>query len=99
MIVGEELLVTNSNVRSKINFLTFTPKANGIGPIIQEKGINRNGWMLTGAVTFNRSNVDIFNSRFIDINSEDALNIVSLTLLYRDASFQNLPLMLSMRFC
>ena len=70
------VLVSNSNDRSKVNFLTCS-NANGIGPIIQEKGIDRNGWMLTGAITFNRSNVDIFNSSFIDINSEDALNIVS----------------------
>ena len=70
------VLVSNSKARSKINFLTCS-NANGIGPIIQEKGIDRNGWMLTGAITFNRSNVDIFNSSFIDINSEDALNIVS----------------------
>jgi hypothetical protein len=83
------VLVTNSNVRSKVNFLTCS-NANGIGPIIQEKGIDRNGWMLTGAVTFNRSNVDIFNSRFIDINSEDALNIVSSDFTIQGCFFSKL---------
>ena len=83
------ILVTNSEVRSNINFLACS-NANGIGPIIQEKGIDRNGWMLTGAVTFNRSNVDIFNSRFTDINSEDALNIVSSDFNLRDCFFSKL---------
>ena len=83
------VLVTNSKDRSKVNFLTCS-NANGIGPIIQEKGIDRNGWMLTGAVTFNRSNVDIFNSRFIDINSEDALNIVSSDFTIQGCFFSKL---------
>ena len=83
------VLVTNSEARSNINFLTCS-NANGIGPIIQEKGIDRNGWMLTGAVTFNRSNVDIFNSRFTDINSEDALNIVSSDFKIQGCFFSKL---------
>ena len=83
------VLVTNSKDRSKVNFLTCS-NANGIGPIIQEKGIDRNGWMLTGAVTFNRSNVDIFNSRFMDINSEDALNIVSSDFTMQGCFFSKL---------
>ena len=83
------VLVTNSKARSKVNFLTCS-NANGIGPIIQEKGIDRNGWMLTGAVTFNRSNVDIFNSSFIDINSEDALNIVSSDFNIKECFFSKL---------
>ena len=83
------VLVTNSNDRSKVNFLTCS-NANGIGPIIQEKGIDRNGWMLTGAVTFNRSNVDIFNSRFMNINSEDALNIVSSDFTIQGCFFSKL---------
>ena len=83
------VLVTNSKDRSKVNFLTCS-NANGIGPIIQEKGIDRKGWMLTGAVTFNRSNVDIFNSRFMDINSEDALNIVSSDFTMQGCFFSKL---------
>jgi len=83
------VLVTNSKARSKVHFLTCS-NANGIGPIIQEKGIDRNGWMLTGAVTFNHSNVDIFNSRFTDINSEDALNIVSSDFTIQGCFFSKL---------
>ena len=70
------VLVTNSKARSKITFLRCSD-ANGVGPLIQDKGLDREGWMLTGAITFNRSNVDIFNSSFNNIKSEDALNIVS----------------------
>ena len=83
------VLVTNSKARSKVNFLTCS-NANGIGPIIQEKGIDRNGWMLTGAVTFNRSNVDILNSKFLHINSEDALNIVSSDFTMQRCFFSQL---------
>jgi hypothetical protein len=83
------VLVTNAKARSKVNFLTCS-NANGIGPIIQEKGIDRTGWMLTGAVTFNRSNVDIFNSSFHDIKSEDALNIVSSDFTIQGCFFSQL---------
>ena len=83
------VLVTNSEARSKVNFLTCS-NANGIGPLVQDKGLDRNGWMLTGAVTFNRSNVDIFNSRFMDINSEDALNIVSSDFTIQGCYFSKL---------
>lgn len=83
------VIVTNAKARSKINFLTCS-NANGIGPIIQEKGLDRDGWMLTGAVTFNRSNVDILNSKFHHINSEDALNIVSSDFTMQRCFFSKL---------
>ena len=83
------VIVNNSNIRSKVNFLICS-NANGIGPLVQDKGLDRNGWMLTGAVTFNRSNVDIFNSRFMDINSEDALNIVSSDFTIQGCYFSKL---------
>jgi len=37
---------------------------------------SQSGWDLTGAVTFYQSPVGVFNSQFIGIRSEDALNIV-----------------------
>ena len=70
------MLITNSSERSKINFLNCE-HANGIGPFSQNEGLDRNGWMLTGSVTFHRSDVDLLNSTFKNINSEDALNLVS----------------------
>ena len=83
------VLVTNSEVKSKVNFLTCS-NASGVGPFIQDKGEDREGWMLTGAVTFNRSNVDIFNSNFQNIKSEDALNIVSSDFTIHGCSFSQL---------
>ena len=83
------VIVNNSNIRSKVNFLICS-NANGIGPLIQEKGFDREGWMLTGSVTFNRSHVDIFNSSFHDIKSEDALNIVSSDFTLQGCSFYQL---------
>ena len=83
------VIVNNSNIRSKVNFLICS-NANGIGPLIQEKGFDREGWMLTGSVTFNRSHVDIFNSSFHNIKSEDALNIVSSDFTLQGCSFYQL---------
>ena len=69
-------LITNAKKRSRIEHLHFS-NAVGVGPSLQKKGIERFGWMLTGGLTFHECNVDILNSNFSHLRSEDALNLIS----------------------
>ena len=50
--------------------------------------LNYKGWTLTGAVTFYESNVDITNTRFVDNQCEDALNIVRSDFVLRNSYFK-----------
>lgn len=52
--------------RSNLNYVLFR----GFNTLSYE------GWNLTGAVSFYQSDVDIFNTQFLENNCEDALNIV-----------------------
>jgi len=49
--------------------------------------LNYKGWILTGAVTFYESDVDITNTKFINNQCEDALNIVRSDFNLRDSYF------------
>jgi hypothetical protein len=69
-------LITNAKKRSKLEHLHFS-NAVGIGPSLQNQGIERFGWMLTGALTFHECDVDILNCKFSGLRSEDALNLIS----------------------
>ena len=62
--------------RSRIEHLHFS-NAVGVGPSLQKKGIERFGWMLTGGLTFHECNVDILNSNFSHLRSEDRSNLIS----------------------
>ncbi|MBL6932445.1 MAG: CotH kinase family protein [Rhodospirillales bacterium] len=53
------------------------------------KGVARNGWQLTGGVTFAQSNVDITDTAFSDVEAEDALNIIRSTFTLRRTSFSS----------
>ena len=53
------------------------------------KGIARDGWALTGGVTFRMATVDISDSSFADVDAEDALNIIRSTFTLRRTSFQS----------
>jgi len=50
---------------------------------------NRNGWALTGAVTFYESPVDIIDSGFFASRSEDALNIVRSQFMINGVRFED----------
>jgi hypothetical protein len=51
------------------------------------KGFERNGWMVTGGITFYQSDVTIINSAIKNSFSEDAINI-----MYSDYFFNNLSI-------
>jgi hypothetical protein len=47
-------------------------------------------WIVTGAVTFYQSPVDIFNSKFVNNTSEDSLNIINSKFTLENSSFRNI---------
>lgn len=52
-------------------------------------GINRDGWILTGGITFFQSDI-ILDETFIGKNStEDAINVVHSKFIFRNAEFAN----------
>ncbi|MCB9850125.1 MAG: CotH kinase family protein [Phycisphaerales bacterium] len=52
-------------------------------------GVTRGGWMLSGGVTFYKSNVNLKQVAFTDAQTEDALNVVHATVSMRDVAFAN----------
>ena len=50
----------------------------------------RSGWISTGAVTFYKSPVHLRNCQFVDIDAEDALNIVGTQFEITSCGFANL---------
>lgn len=53
------------------------------------KGIERNGWQLTGGVTFHQADIEILDSVFSDVDAEDALNIIRSTFSLQRTSFRS----------
>ncbi len=64
------LFVSQSQERSSVNYLTL--KGNGVQNLNTRQGF----YGMTGCMSFYESDVDITNSKFIDAQCEDALNIV-----------------------
>ena len=54
-------------------------------------GISRDGWILTGGVTFYESPVHIRHTLFSDNMTEDALNIVRTDFSFENVEFANAP--------
>ncbi|MFO7790817.1 MAG: CotH kinase family protein, partial [Bacteroidales bacterium] len=52
-----------------------------------QKNLSYKGWILTGAVTFYESDVEISHSGFSNNHSEDALNIIRSDFVVRDCFF------------
>ena len=50
-------------------------------------GIERGGWMLTGGVTFHRSDATLKGVHFVGAESEDALNVVHAHVDLQDCTF------------
>lgn len=69
--------VLNSNNKSILNHVSF----------LNTKALSDGLLDLTGGVTFYKSNVDIFNTEFINSKAEDSLNIVHSNFLLKDVVF------------
>ena len=53
--------------------------------------IYKNDWILTGAITFYESDVDVISSKLSNNNTEDLLNIISSKFLIKDSTLNNTP--------
>jgi hypothetical protein len=51
-------------------------------------GVEREGWSLTGGVTFYESPLTLVRSTFMGSRAEDALNLIRTTFTFRDCHFQ-----------
>lgn len=54
-------------------------------------GIARNGWILTGGITFYESPLQLMHSVFRDNQTEDALNIIRADFSFDGIEFANVP--------
>jgi hypothetical protein len=50
-------------------------------------GINRGGWILTGGITFYESNISLIQSRIINTQAEDAINLIHGEFKFNETEF------------
>ena len=77
---GKGIFVSDSELNSNINYTIFN---NLQAP--SEKSLN-----ITGGVTFYNSSVSILNSKFLNSNSEDSLNLIRSTFKLKDSYFYSI---------
>lgn len=76
---GQGIVVMNTDQKSILKYVIFNNLSNP----------SQNGWELTGSVTFYESIVDISYVKFINIQSEDALNIIRSLFVIDKTIFNN----------
>jgi hypothetical protein len=76
---GQGIIIINAHGESLLNYVSFVNLSNP----------SRNGWALTGAVTFYESPVKISNCKFSNNRSEDALNIIRSNTEILNSLFSN----------
>ncbi len=76
---GTGIVIMECNSKSKIEYTTFNNLSNP----------SSGSWLLTGAVTFYESDVDIFDSNFYNNRCEDGLNIVRSNFNIISCHFKN----------
>ena len=77
---GQGLSVISAGGKSQLERISFRNLANP----------SKNGWVLSGAVNFYESNVDISNCSFESNKCEDALNIIRSAFTLSDSKFANI---------
>lgn len=73
------LIVMNAQEESIVDFTSFK----------NTQSVKKNGWLLTGAITFFNSDVSINNTNFINNIAEDSLNIVKSDFVINNTFFKN----------
>jgi hypothetical protein len=76
---GQGLVIIDEYGESSLQNITFS----------NLNSLHKNGWNLTGAVTFYQSNVSFNKCKFKNIHSEDALNLVRSTFLFSNSIISN----------
>tara|TARA_B100000989_G_scaffold26655_1_gene17207 strand:+ start:21 stop:2669 length:2649 start_codon:yes stop_codon:yes gene_type:complete len=82
------LLLFNSKNKSVFENVLFSNLA-GNGKLVNSKGIERDGWVMTGGINVLDSQVHFSSCEFTDCYTEDALNIFSSSFFIKDCIFQN----------
>ncbi|MCK4533325.1 hypothetical protein KAU39_06015, partial [bacterium] len=77
---GQGIIVINSKQESILKHVTFDNLSNP----------SQSGWVLTGAVTFYNSPVNMQYCRFLDNNSEDTLNLIHSEFAIDKTIFKNI---------
>jgi spore coat protein CotH len=76
---GQGIVVMGAKKKSKIQYTNF----------VNLRNPSQSGWSVTGAVTFYESPVTLSHVKFINNQSEDALNIIRSKFTIEDAFFEN----------
>lgn len=74
---GKGIFVSESNQTSKINYAIFNKLKSPF-----KKSLN-----ITGGVSFYNTSVSILNSKFMNSDSEDSLNLISSSFIIKDSVF------------
>jgi len=88
---NEQPVIINSSDHSANGFAVLQATGRSRLNNVEFRNMNTlsfKGWTLTGAVTFYESDVDIANTKFIDNQCEDALNIVRSDFILKNSSFK-----------
>ena len=59
----------------------------GIGPGVNPKGVDRQGWILTGGVNFYQSPISLYYCRILGSEAEDGINIVRSPFEFKHSEF------------
>ena len=73
------IVVLNSNVTSEWQYSV----------IEKTSGINRDGWVMTGGITFFKSNINLDNVVIGNNQGEDAINVVHSNYSFKNSEFLN----------
>ena len=76
---GQGLTVLNADKESYLKYVYFEDLRNP----------SKYNWELTGAITFYKSPVRLDNVKFLNLNSEDSLNIISSKYEIKNSIFEN----------
>jgi len=80
------MLVSNAQERTLFSHVRIS-KVGGVGVGVNPGGIERDGWTMTGGLTFHHSPVDFQHCRISRFESEDALNIIGAGFVLREVTF------------
>ena len=59
----------------------------GIGPGVNPRGVDRQGWILTGGINFYRSPISLYYCRILGSEAEDGINIVRSSFEFKHSEF------------
>ena len=83
------VLLFNTSAYSKFKWINISD-VSGVGKASNPNGHEINGWNMTGGITAYKSPIEFENCHFKNLQTEDALNIISSTFTLNKCTFVNL---------